>query len=178
MGERKAERKRKTNRAGADCWVEGEGAPLPWLAIYLWLCSGPSCCRFKVRSLAVNQAQDCENTHAATSHAEPSRNATSLQGAPSRASTQRCTTSAVDPRDPPRGGKTLRVSLDGRDGAEVQVGREVAGGRVWVKQMFIRSDRLDTSECVKYEQIQGNIDATANTGTVALNKKKKILIEN
>lgn len=29
-------------------------------AIYLWLCSRPSCCWFKVRSLAVNQPQGCE----------------------------------------------------------------------------------------------------------------------
>lgn len=55
-------------------WGKEEEASLPWLAIYLWLYSGPSCCWFKVRSLAGNQAQDCENTHTATSHAERRRN--------------------------------------------------------------------------------------------------------
>lgn len=85
----------------AGCWVEGEGASLPWLAIYLWLYSGPSCCWFKVRSLAGNQAQDCKNTHTATSHAQQRRNRTSLeQGAPSHAWTQRRRAAAVDPRSP------------------------------------------------------------------------------
>lgn len=35
-------------------------ASLLRLAIYLWLCSRPSCCWFKVRSLAGNQPQCCE----------------------------------------------------------------------------------------------------------------------
>ncbi|CAK6971989.1 Hypothetical predicted protein [Scomber scombrus] len=48
---------------GEEGGVRGErqvSASLLQLAIYLWLCSRPSCCWFKVRSLAENQAQGCE----------------------------------------------------------------------------------------------------------------------
>lgn len=48
---------------GKEGGVRGErqvSASLLQLAIYLWLCSRPSCCWFKVRSLAGNQAQGCE----------------------------------------------------------------------------------------------------------------------
>lgn len=91
--------------------MEGEGASLPWLAIYLWLYSGPSCCWFKVRSLAANQAQDCTNTHTATSHAQQ-RRSKELRLTPAPRELLRLT---PEPRTR-AGYKPLHVSIDGGGG--------------------------------------------------------------